>query len=106
MKVAYIFSTTGHTVSSKLGQMILPLRDVVGYLIERRARFRDAPLRLVRDARERGELLMAGAFADPVDGAGLVFTTGDRSVAERFAPEGPYVKEGLVTAWRVRQWNV
>jgi uncharacterized protein len=54
----------------------------------------------------RGELLMAGAFADPVGGAALVFTARDRAVSERFAQEDPYVKEGLVTAWRVRQWNV
>ena len=84
----------------------LLLYDVVDDFIERRAPFRDAHLKLVRDAHERGELLMAGAFADPVDGAALVFSAGDRSVAERFAQEDPYVKEGLVTVWRVRQWNV
>ena len=84
----------------------LLLYDVVDDFIARRAPFRDAHLKLVRDAHERGDLLMAGAFADPVDGAALVFTTGDRSVAERFAQGDPYVKEGLVTTWRVRQWNV
>ena len=84
----------------------LLLYKVVHDFIERRAPFRDAHLKLVRDAQERGELLMAGAFADPVDGAALVFTARDRSVAERFAQEDPYVKEGLVTVWRVRQWNV
>jgi hypothetical protein len=26
--------------------------------------------------------------------------------AEDFARNDPYVKAGLVTAWRVRQWNV
>ena len=84
----------------------LLLYDVVDDFIERRAALRDAHLKLVRDAHERGELLMAGAFADPVDGAALVFTTRNHSLAERFAQEDPYVKEGLVTAWRVRQWNV
>ena len=84
----------------------LLLYDVVDDFIERRAALRDAHLKLVRDAHERGELLMAGAFADPVDGAALVFTAGDRSVAGRFAQEDPYVTERLVTAWRVRRWNV
>ncbi len=82
------------------------LYDVVDNFIERRAGFRDAHLQLAREAHERGELLLAGALADPVDGAALVFTTEDRSVAERFAQNDPYVTGGLVKAWRVRQWNV
>ncbi len=82
------------------------LYDVVDNFIERRAGLRDAHLQLAREAHERGELLLAGALADPVDGAALVFTTGDRSVAERFAQTDPYVTGGLVKAWRVRKWNV
>jgi hypothetical protein len=32
MKVAYVFSTSGHTASYKLGKMILPqLEDTTGY---------------------------------------------------------------------------
>ncbi len=82
------------------------LYDVVDNFIERRAGFRDAHLQLAREAHERGELLLAGALADPVDGAALVFTTEDRSVAERFAQNDPYVTGGLVNGWRVREWNV
>ena len=55
---------------------------------------------------EGGELVLAGAFADPPDGATLVFRGPDRSVAERFAQADPYVRNGLVTAWRVRPWTV
>jgi uncharacterized protein YciI len=84
----------------------LLLYDVVDDFIERRASLREAHLKLVRDAHERGDLLLAGAFADPVDGAALLFTTEDRAVAERFAASDPYVTEGLVTTWRVRRWNV
>ncbi len=82
------------------------LYDVVADYLEKRTPFRDAHLTLARQAHERGELLLAGAFADPVDGAALVFTTEDRSVPERFAGADPYVKNGVVTAWRVRKWNV
>ncbi len=82
------------------------LYDVVDNFTERRAVFREAHLKVVNEAHERGELLMAGALADPVDGAALVFETEDRSVAERFAQNDPYVKGGLVTAWKVRKWNV
>lgn len=82
------------------------LYDVVDNFIDRRAPLRDDHLARVRAAHDRGDLVMAGAFADPVDGAALVFTGADRSVAERFAADDPYVTEGLVTAWRVRTWNV
>jgi hypothetical protein len=49
---------------------------------------------------------MAGALVEPVDGALFVFTTDDRSVVENFVASDPYVREGLVTAWRIRPWNV
>lgn len=82
------------------------LYDVVDNFIERRAVFREAHLKLIREAHERGDLWLAGALVDPVDGAALVFTTEDRSVAERFAQDDPYVKGGLVKQWKVRKWNV
>ncbi len=82
------------------------LYEVVDNYIERRAAFREAHLKLAREANGRDELIMAGAFADPVDGAALVFQTEDRSVAERFAQNDPYVKGGLVKAWKVRKWDV
>jgi uncharacterized protein YciI len=82
------------------------LYDVVENFIQRRAPLREAHLNLVREAHERGDLWLAGAFADPVDGAALVFTTEDRLVPERFAQTDPYVTGGLVTAWKVRKWTV
>ncbi len=84
----------------------LLLYDVVEDYIERRAPLRDTHLSLAREAQERGELVMAGAFGDPVDGAALVFTGADPAVPERFAENDPYVRQGLVTSWRVRPWNV
>lgn len=80
--------------------------DVVPNFIERRAPFRDAHLRLVRDARDRGLLMLAGALGDPPDGALLVFRSDSASPIEDFARADPYVTEGLVVRWRVRPWNV
>jgi hypothetical protein len=80
--------------------------DVVDNFIERRAVLREEHLKLVYEAHGRGVLVLAGALADPVDGAALVFNTDDRSVAERFAENDPYVKAGLVKSWRVRKWNL
>jgi uncharacterized protein len=83
----------------------LLLYDIVDDYVERRAAFREEHLVLARAATERGELLLAGALADPVDGAVLLFR-GDASVAEAFARADPYVTNGLVTDWRVRSWTV
>lgn len=84
----------------------LLLYDVVDQFTERRAPYRDAHLTLARAANDRGELIMAGAFAEPPDGAALVFKGEDKSVAERFAAEDPYVKGGLIKHWTVRKWTV
>ena len=79
---------------------------VVDSFVSRRAAYREGHLRLVREANRRGELLLAGALGDPVDRALLVFRTQDRSVAEDFARNDPYVINGLVTRWEVEPWAV
>jgi hypothetical protein len=73
--------------------------------LQRRAALREEHLALVRAAHERGELLMAGALPDPFDRALLVWTA-PREVVERFAGSDPYVVQGLVTGWTIRQWDV
>ena len=80
--------------------------DVVPNFIERRTPFRDAHLRLVREAHARGLLALAGALGEPPDGALLVFRGDSATAAEDFARADPYVGAGLVTAWHVRPWAV
>ena len=80
--------------------------DVVPNFAERRLPFREAHLRLVREAHERGLLLLAGALGDPPSGALLVFRSDGPMAAEDFARADPYVREGLATSWQVRPWNV
>ncbi len=79
--------------------------DVVEDYVARRAAFRDAHLRQAWQAAERGDLLLAGALANPVDGAVLLFRGSSPAVAEAFARSDPYVLNGLVTQWRVREWT-
>jgi uncharacterized protein YciI len=79
--------------------------DVVDDYVERRLAFREAHLLLARQAVGRGELVLAGALADPADGAVLLFRGSSPAVAERFAAADPYVINGLVTGWRVREWT-
>jgi uncharacterized protein YciI len=79
--------------------------DLVADYLERRGEFRDAHLRGVWRAHERGDLVLAGALADPIDGAVLLFRGSSPQVAEDFAKADPYVVNGLVTRWRVREWT-
>lgn len=78
--------------------------DFVPDYLERRAEFRDAHLQLAWEAQERGELVLAGVLADPVDSAVLVFQCDSAETVERFAATDPYVIKGLVTSFRVRPW--
>ena len=57
-----------------------------------------------REFHERGALLLIGPFGDPqAEGSMGVFTT--REAAEEFARGDPFVLEGVVRAWHVREWN-
>jgi hypothetical protein len=80
--------------------------SVVDGFVSRRTKFREEHLRLVGEANRRGELLLAGALGDPADRALLVFRAQDRSIAENFALNDPYVINGLVTRWEVQPWAV
>jgi uncharacterized protein YciI len=79
--------------------------EVVPDYVERRAAFREEHLRLANAAHDRGELVLGGALSDPVDGAVLLFRGTSPAAAEAFARADPYVRNGLVTAWRVRAWT-
>jgi uncharacterized protein YciI len=79
--------------------------DVVDDFVARRDPFRSEHLRLAGEAHKRGEIVLAGALAEP-PAALLIFHSADKSAAENFARKDPYVKSGLVKKWSVRPWNV
>lgn len=80
--------------------------EVVDDYVARRGEFREQHLRVAREVRERGELVLAGAFAEPVDRALLVFRTDEKNKVEDFARKDPYVVNGLVKKWEIRPWKV
>ena len=52
----------------------------------------------------RGDLLMVGTFGDPqTEGSMSIFTS--REAAEEFAKEDPFVLNGVVRDWHIREWN-
>jgi uncharacterized protein YciI len=84
---------------------ILFYKTVDNY-IERRAPLRGDHLGLVSELHSDGRLFMAGALADPADGAVLIFRGDTPEAAHEFVSRDPYVKNGLITEWSVRPWMV
>ena len=82
------------------------LYDYVEDVGDKRAPYRAAHLDLLEGLVRQGEVVMGGAWTDPLDGAAIVFKAQDRSAVEAFVRTDPYVANGLVTSWRVREWNV
>lgn len=79
--------------------------DVVPDYVTKRVPFRSAHLEYAERAVERGELVLGGALANPADGAVLLFRGPSPAVAEAFAAADPYVLNGVVLRWRVREWT-
>ncbi len=77
--------------------------ELVDDYVNRRGPLREEHLTLLRAAEERGEVVLAGALANPTDRAVLVFRS--KEAAEAFAQSDPYVLNGLIKAWRVREWT-
>jgi uncharacterized protein len=86
--------------------MLALFYDLAEDYLERREPLRAEHLGLALAAHDRGELRLAGAFSEPFDRSLFVWSTDDESVVDRFIEADPYVKNGLVTGWQIRKWNV
>jgi uncharacterized protein YciI len=78
--------------------------DVDSDFVTKRAAYRDAHLQYAWNASARGEIILAGALTEPADHAVLLFAADSPAVVERFAQADPYVANGLVKKWHVREW--
>jgi uncharacterized protein YciI len=72
---------------------------------QQRIKFRQEHLKLAWQACTAGELVLGGALANPVDGAILLFKGETPAVAEKFVQADPYVHNGLVKKWYIREWT-
>ena len=52
---------------------------------------------------QRGVLIAAGPLGNPPESAMGIFTS--REAAEEFIKGDPFVTNGLVTKWRLLEWN-
>jgi hypothetical protein len=83
----------------------LLIYDYVPDILDKRGPHRAGHLALAREAVARGELVLAGAFADPVDGAAFLWSVEGPAPIEAFVAADPYAAAGLVTSWRIRPWT-
>lgn len=79
--------------------------DYIPEYLQRRDEFRAEHLALAWAAHERGELILGGVVSEPLDGAVLLFKVDSPQTIEAFVALDPYVRNGLVTQWRIRPWN-
>lgn len=89
-----------------MGYYALFYREVVPEFVQKRTPFREEHLGLARTAHANGQLVLAGALADPPDGALLVFRAADATPVQEFVRKDPYVTNGLVKTWEIRPWTV
>ncbi|MGV6820091.1 MAG: YciI-like protein [Parvularcula sp.] len=78
--------------------------EAVPDILERRAPYRAQHLALLKEEEAAGRLLLAGALAGAPAGSLLVFKGEDDDAARAFAARDPYVANGLIENWTVREW--
>jgi uncharacterized protein len=79
--------------------------DLVDNFVERRQPYRAEHLALLDEAQRDGRLFLAGPLK-PADTALLVFRTDTAADVETIVARDPYVTNGLVKSWQVREWTV
>ena len=55
---------------------------------------------------EQGKIVMAGAFAEPVDGGLFIFKNVTKEEIDDYIKGDPYYKNGLITDYKVKAWTV
>lgn len=83
----------------------LLIYELASDYLEKRPELRPAHLAHARAAVDRGDLVLGGALAEPVDQAVLLFRCESANEVAAFALADPYVQKGLVVSWRVRPWS-
>ncbi|HEX7136411.1 MAG TPA: YciI-like protein [Vicinamibacterales bacterium] len=79
--------------------------DLVDNFVERRQPYRAEHLALLDEAQRAERLILAGPLKPP-DTALLVFRAETAAEVEAVVARDPYVANGLVKSWHVREWTV
>lgn len=87
-------------------KLFAALIDYPANVLERRAPHRAAHLAYLTDLIAHRRALMGGAFADPTEGAIIVYRAASAEEVRRMMDEDPYGKAGLFDRVTIREWNV
>ncbi len=71
----------------------------------KRTPFREQHLKLAREFFDNKILIMGGSMQPAIE-ALLIFNCDTEDTVKLFMQQDPYVQEGLVKAWYIREWNV
>lgn len=80
--------------------------DYVPDILEKRDPYRAEHLEGAKNMAAQNKLVMAGALADPVDGALFIFKGVSKEDIESFVQKDPYVIHGLVPKYSIRPYMV
>ena len=75
-------------------------------IMERRVPYREAHVQYVMDRRNEGRVMMAGPWADPIDGALILFRATSREAVEAIIQDDPYYRAGLWPEIQIREWAI
>jgi len=62
-------------------------------------------LAAAKEVESQGKLIVAGAYSNPTDGAMFVFKDYSKEEIHKFVQSDPYVVNGLVTSWQIKEWT-
>lgn len=82
---------------------VLMFYDVTPESMARAAPHYPAHVKRLQEFHARGVLLMAGPYGNPPSGALGVFTS--RAAAEEFVKGDPFFVQGIITEFRLEDWN-
>jgi uncharacterized protein len=84
----------------------LLLYEYVEDMAERRGPYREGHLDRIREGKDAGRIVLAGAIGSPPSGGAIVFRGVERDAIEQFVNNDPYVQASLVRSWRIEPWNL
>jgi uncharacterized protein len=84
----------------------LLLYEYVEEMAEKRTPHREAHLAHLFAAREAGQLLIAGAYGDPVAGGAIAFKGVTKEQVEQWSDSDPYLLAKLVVTRRIEPWKL
>jgi uncharacterized protein YciI len=74
-------------------------------MAEKRVPVRPAHLKFTESYIADKTMIAGGAYLPEME-AGLLLFRGTREMVEKYAKHDPYVTEGLVTKYQIREWGI